>query len=501
MKKIFQYIILGMSLLACLVACYGLDDQDYAELTPITITVASDTITADLGIELNYTGVTVTSDLDVSFEWDYGEIETGSTASDHLFEDYETISTSLTIDYTFTEIGTYLLRLRADNGESIEYYFFTLFVNSGYDEGIMVLSNDDDGNGDLTFIKTLTSEEQAAGEEEVFDDVFGSVFPEYGQLGTGTAIFMSHYVASKVDGYVFLVATDDGKMWHIEPKTMEMYASVSLDEGMYAKEFGGEYTNTLGFGIYFVTNDGSVYRYDVQGAFNTYMESFTEPLTRCPHLYSAYNSAGSTVYAHPIPFSEDGIYTRKSGTQGVRGQSVDGYKIVNAAYGRDYTMNYVYVLMESETEEDSYAIYRSSERFSSTTLFKSSMSEIRTFTVDGGVRMDLNSIMVNTRNSSDTYYTYNDCVYRWGLSTAPGTSPVITLPDGEEIRSMCTNFMGRDDPTNGEDYLYIATYNSSRSGDKKGSLYVYAVADETLYKSYEGIFYDPVQIVYKYRLN
>lgn len=501
MRKIFTHITFGLIVLACLASCYGLDDQNYRELSPITITAASDTITANLGEELNYMGVSIESELSYTLEWDFGEVESGSTASEELFEDYETISTSLTIDYTFTEIGTYLLRLRVDNGESIEYRYFTLFVNSGYDEGLMILSNDSSGNADLTFIKTLTSEEQVAGEEEVYADVFGSVFPEYGQIRGGTAMFMSHYVASKVDGYVFLVATEDGTMWHIEPKTMEMYASVNLDEGLYAKEFGGEYTGSLGYGIYFITNEGSVYRYDVQGAFNTLMESFPEPLTRCPHLYSSSTSASSTVLAHPIPFSENAIYTRKSGTQGVRGQSVDGYKVINAAYGRDYNMNYVYVLLESESEEDSYAIYRSSERFNNTALFKSAMTEQRTFTVEGGVKMDMNSIMVNTRNSSDTYYSYCNAIYRWGLSTAPGTSPVITLPDGEEIRSMCTNFMGRDDPTNGEDYLYIATYNSSRSGDKKGSVYVYSVADETLYKSYEGIIYDPVQIVYKYRLN
>lgn len=500
MKKILIYSILSLCILASFASCYGLDDQDYKDLVPITITVASDTITADLGIELVYTGVSVSSDLEVSYEWDFGAIETGSTASDHLFEDYETISTSLTIDYTFTEIGTYLLRLRADNGESIEYYYFTLFVNSGFDEGIMVLSNDSSGNAELTFLKTLTAEETAAGEQELYDDVFGSLFPEYGQLQNGSALYMSHYSGSNVDGTELLVATEDGMIWHIEPKTMEMYATVELD-GEYVTEFGGEYTGSTGYGVFFVTNEGHGYRYDSMAAFATYLEDLTDPVVRCPYLVTSYNSAGSTVYAYPLFVAETGVYTRKSGSAGVRTQTAEGYKVVNAAIGRSYDMNYCYVLMESETEENSYAIYRSSERATSTNLFKASMSQLRTFTVDGGVRMDMDSYIVNTRNSSDSYYTYNNAVYRWGLSTAPGTNPVITLPDGEEIRSMCTNFMGRDDPTNGEDYLYIATYNSSRSGDKKGSLYVYAVADETLYKSYEGIFYDPVKVIYKYRLN
>ena len=127
-------------------------------------------------------------------------------------------------------------------------------------------------------------------------------------------------------------------------------------------------------------------------------------------------------------------------------------------------------------------------------------TDVRDFNTDN-LTMDENSVLVGSLNSSDIYYTYNNCVYRWGLTTAPASSPVIAIPEGEEICDMATNYM--DDYGDGteETLLYIATYNPSRASEKKGSVYVYDIATQTLQKSYEGICDRPVRLMYKYRIS
>ena len=175
-----KYCVLSLAiLLFVLPSCWKIDEGGSLELEPIEVVAASDTINANLGVELKYEGLTVKSGLDVKFEWTYGQPADGKTIADHIFKSgtVEKFSTSPTIDYTFSKIGTFLLRLRLDNGESVTYKYFTLNVNSGYDEGVAILSNDKAGNGSLTFVKTLTSEESAAGEREVFPDVFSSINP------------------------------------------------------------------------------------------------------------------------------------------------------------------------------------------------------------------------------------------------------------------------------------------------------------------------------------
>lgn len=115
--------------------------------------------------------------------------------------------------------------------------------------------------------------------------------------------------------------------------------------------------------------------------------------------------------------------------------------------------------------------------------------------------MDENSKFVNTKHSADVYYTFENAIYRWSLISAPVAKPAITLPEGERIRDIATNFKGRGKGDDGEDLLYVVTYNPDRSGEKKGSLYVYSFADDSLVKSYEGICDDPVSVLYKYRAN
>ena len=59
------------------------------------------------------------------------------------------------------------------------------------------------------------------------------------------------------------------------------------------------------------------------------------------------------------------------------------------------------------------------------------------------LKMDENSKFVNTKHSADVYYTFGNAIYRWSLISAPATKPTITLPAGEQIRDIATNFKGR----------------------------------------------------------
>ncbi len=132
----------------------------------------------------------------------------------------------------FHQTGTFLLRLGPTTGKVSQYKYFTLNVNSGYDEGVTILSNGKSGNGSLTFVKTLTSEESAAGEQEVFPDVFSSINP--GQtLRNGKELFMSNATVKKVDYSGLLIATDDenGTMWHMEAKTFQLFKKVKYAFG------------------------------------------------------------------------------------------------------------------------------------------------------------------------------------------------------------------------------------------------------------------------------
>lgn len=496
-----KYSILSLAILSFVFpSCWKIDEGGSLELEPIEVVSASDTINANLGVELKYEGLNVKSSLDVKYEWTYGQPADGKTIADHIFKPgtVEKFSTSPTIDYTFPKIGTFLLRLRLDNGESVSYKYFTLNVNSGYDEGVVILNNDDAGNGSLTFVKTLTSEESAAGEREVFPDVFSTI--NLGQtLKNGRALFMSDATVKKVDYSGILIATNDenSTMWHMETKTFQLFKKAGMaGVGTSFKSFGGELASTTGFAAFLLGNNSHIYRYDMLLGNYTDMIDI-KPMTRIfgglSRTMPTSESVRTTIY-----YTDDTLCIRRSASAGVVYYTEKGYSVVNMATMRTAKNNGLYILFRSKTNPEEYMI-RCTDGVGGTGTFKKWGASVD-FTASV-LKMDENSKFVNTKHSADVYYTFENAIYRWSLISAPVAKPAITLPEGERIRDIATNFKGRGKGDDGEDLLYVVTYNPDRSGEKKGSLYVYSFADDSLVKSYEGICDDPVSVLYKYRAN
>jgi len=496
-----KYCILSLAILSFVFpSCWKIDEGGSLELKPIEVVSASDTINANLGVELKYEGLNVKSSLDVKYEWTYGQPAGGKTIADHIFKPgtVEKFSTSPTIDYTFPKIGTFLLRLRLDNGESVSYKYFTLNVNSGYDEGVVILNNDDAGNGSLTFVKTLTSEESAAGEREVFPDVFSTINP--GQtLKNGRALFMSNATVKKVDYSGILIATNDenSTMWHMETKTFQLFKKAGMaGVGTSFKSYGGELASTTGFAAFLLGNNSHIYRYDMLLGNYTDMIDI-KPMTRIfgglSRTMPTSESVRTTIY-----YKEDTLCIRRSASAGVVYYTEKGYSVVNMATMRTSRNNGLYILFRSKTNPEEYMI-RCTDGVGGIGTFKKWGASVD-FTASV-LKMDENSKFVNTKHSADVYYTFENAIYRWSLISAPVAKPAITLPEGEQIRDIATNFKGRGKGDDGENLLYVVTYNPDRSGEKKGSLYVYSFADDSLVKSYEGICDDPVSVLYKYRVN
>ncbi len=508
MRKLTLFLFIA-SVTALFSGCYKVEPHGYKNLSPITINAVSDTISVNLGTELVYNGLDIVSSKEVTFEWAYGAVKSGTVIDQHQFEKIEIISNTRTINYTFSKVGSFLLRLKVDNGESIEFKYFTLNVNSGYDEGVAILSNDDEGNGSLAFVKTLTTEEIAKGEQQVFTNIFSV---EGKPLKNGTSMYMSDNTYGGITYSGFLIATndEDGTIYHMDCKTFELYMTAKMkDYGTYCAEFGGEYAeDKAAFGCFFRSADNRLFRYDMNGGFvNVITDANAFSIDRIVDGPNKASSATAKTYRYPIFFNTDKVGTRKNASSGVRYLESDGWEIVNVAVERSNTStsNFpIFMLYRKKSDPDScktkvcgqgcYSYGTKKEEGEATA------HDIEYKFKTSDLKMDGKSKILANRSSSDVYYTYDNAIYRWGLTTPPGSRPAITLPQGEIIKDIATNFKGRK-ATDGEDLLYVATYNPSRSGEHKGSLYVYRYTDDTLVKSYEGICDNPTSVIYKYRIN
>lgn len=493
MKRYISAIAIAVTSLL-LVSCFGIDEGNYKELAPITFNEVSSVVDVDLGQELVFDKLQVTSEKPVEFQWAYGPKKVNAAKDEWDMESIEVISNDPQIRYTFKKLGQFILRLRVDNGESIEYKYFTLNVNSGLDEGLCILNNDAEGNSALTFIKKRTEDEVAANDQEIWSDVFKTINPDQ-SITNATDIFMSFHEKNGVFAQILISTNDErGTIYKLEPKTFALMAMNRMQEvvGTYCAGFtghnasGATYNYTLMRGA-----NGHTYRYDLFGDFiGERFDATAAGLVTGQYtmIYSSNNKYPSTNQKSML-YNETTLFQPGSGK--VTAVTLDGYKVINLASDRD--ANKTYVLMQSDADPESFTI-------KSTNGSLSKYANVKDFTAEK-LNMDKNSIMVNAKNSADVYYNFENKVWRWGLTTAPSESPVstIVIPEGETITAMGTNFMGDFPDGTDESLLYVATYNESTG---KGSLYVYDILTEALKATYKDVCNGrPVKLLYKYRIS
>lgn len=478
-------------------SCYELKEESFKSLAPISFNDVSDVINVQLGDKLVYDKLEIQSEGELSYEWGYGQKKSSDSSKDMI--EYTKISEDAQINYVFTRLGTYVLRLKVDNGESIAFKYFTLNVNSGMDEGLLLL-NKDENQGYLTFIKTLTEEEKEVGAKMIYDDVFSLINPG-NKLVNPTNMYMTEHTTSDIQYRPLLISTDDseGNIYKLEPKTFELYHKVSAKSefGESCMAFAGDVASgSNAFYVFILGSEGNVARYDLFGDFITERVDVDE----CVEENGAMTKAFSSMYytsataakssRKPIIYNKNIII--QPGNAKVTSLKKDGYEVVNMCSSS--VKNLLYVLLKSTTNANTYAI-------KSSTGTLGAYKDVVADTEVENICMDENSIIVNTHKSSDAYYSYNNAIYRWSLTSLPPAAPKIRLPEGEIIKDICTNYMGDFNLEGYESLLYVATYNPNRSGENKGSLYVYQFSDDSLVASYEGICKEPVKLMYKYRIN
>ncbi len=487
-------ILIGALTLVSLVSCNWKDDPNYKELMPITITVPSDTINTNAGERLILNNLVIESNLETTCEWVYGCPKKGTSIQDHDFEKIIKISENPNIDYTFDKIGTYILRLKVDNGESIQLKFFTLNVNAGYDEGVLVLCNSEEGKSNLSFIKTLTKEEEMTQQERFFTDIFHSLNPNY-TLEKAQDIYMGDFPAKLGHLSKLVIATNDekGRIYQMDAKTMELLTVTPMQEqyGTYCTELGGLHAKSNEGGNFILGADKQPYRYDMVLGF---IAAFSDEKLELEHTYEGlfdkYGKPNKTAFW----WGPNYVASRYSATKGIQLTKEEGWEVFNVACKRisnGNSDNPIYILFQNKQDKSSFKVKITTDNFR---IFKNGIN----FT-NADLKMDRNSKIINTRHSNDVYYAYDNAIYRWGLISTPALEPAIRLPKGELIRDISTNFKGMEKDAGGEDLLYIATYNPNRTSEHKGSLYIYQFSDNSLVEKFEGKFDDPVKVIYKYR--
>lgn len=110
--------------------------------------------TCEIRPEITYSGASAS---DLSYTWSVG------TLKNDVKGELKEVSHDATLSYSFAEGGTYYAHLTVTDGRVGSVCDYRVNVNRTFEEGYIIVSNDNDGTPDLAFVKTMTPEELASG--------------------------------------------------------------------------------------------------------------------------------------------------------------------------------------------------------------------------------------------------------------------------------------------------------------------------------------------------
>ena len=487
MKQLLKYL-LPLCCGIALASCYGLDKEDYRELAPVTVTGLDQTIYTKATEKLHLDKIRIESanGETVNCEWAYGKPKDAFPG----MADTTFISNSPTLDYVFNNAGSYVLRLKVDNGESIDFHYYNLRVQAGFDEGYLILCNDEDNQGSLAFVKLRSPQEEAEGTQEVWDNLL-TINPQYDFRNLRDVYVFS---STSESGILITSGDDKGSIYHFDPVTLEVtFHTKAMEE--YNTRTGrtlGEKT-ARGHFAYTIGDDGKAYRYEFSAALLAVRQT-PFPVKYGYQSYFANSSGGSREL---LLFSESGVVGFPNSN--IKGFAIpEGYEAVNAAGTRVGVEAYYAIARSTEGTPRKIRIIKSNSGFSQQTT-------IIEYNETRPALIDCNSTMIPTKLNDNIYYNYDNKVYHWAMTSVSPTLPSegdkadITLPAGEQLMAICSNAKPSTSATTiDDDTLLIATYNPTAKDRKPGSLYVYSLKTMKAVKEYVGICEKPVAVTYKF---
>lgn len=465
------YTIACASLTLCMASCIsddstlggiGLAELSIKGSTDETMPVKNFDLGNDCVIEpeISYKG-----NEELSYEWSIGTYVNGAKG------DLKIVSRDKVLTYAFTEGGSYYAHLAVTDGKVGQTIDYQVNINRTFENGYVLVSNDEAGNGNMAFIKILTMEEQESGVKEVRLENCLSKMNEGMMVKNlkDVAIITMTWPTT----YTRIVASVENKCYFLDPNTFNVITEIN-----YEDVFPG-FKATC-----FMTDSYSPYAYDA--AMGKYVHLDLEYMFPYEYKYykgaqfddiypCVYNSswAGATlrpifVNYNPSTVSEVNFYGTDTYFPST-GELLKDEDILSVFIAKEMNNSWVvpaYILTRSKLSSSKLNLFTSAETYISPTSFT---QQSLTLTDDMAVPAQGTRFVVSPKYDR-YFYNIDNNVYVFltenTFSLAKKSQPAINFPANEEITCLVTNFDTEE--------LYVATYDRST---KRGNFYIFDTKD------------------------
>jgi len=387
---------------------------------------------------------------------------------------YEVFSTQKELVYPCSKLGSFNVRLKVSNDDGSAFSTFTLNVNSPYEEGLMVLGQNDQGEGSLAFMRKYTPQEIAQGKVESFvNNLFTLNNP-------GEKIGKNPTDIAKRQKQILISSSGEGKIYYLNDKTFELEATVSAPDIPDFKPVamnipdGGFRTASI------LCEGGKIYSLAMLEFLVMKDKKYSQPVimktTFGFNLNDCFSYFWDSTKSQLLQYSA--YYTTNSL------QAFDNQDLVTFFYDASS----IYVITRDKTDPSIYTKTVFSQYIQNVSTKVLDIKQQAVLNVSGTPLLNpFSPVKVNTAFKKLLYASDNK-VYSWFYTgTDMQTTPFITIDEGT-----VTALEQSPDGTQ----LYVGVYNPNATG-LKGSVYVFDMDSGALIKKYSGISDKPVKLFYK----
>lgn len=439
-----------------------------SETMPVYNVYYGDELTIDPGVKASSENLTYT--------WAYGtytEVTSGNFQKGEL----TTISNDPVLHYAFPAEGVYYVHLTVTDGMVGDVMEYQVNVNNYYQQGILVVANSTDGQGNLGFIKELTSEDIDEGMTwHVDEHCLEAENPDL-EMRTLIGADRTNAATSPYEQNPILIVALEDRCLYVNSTTFEVNSYSNYDEIF------------TGFrATHFLSAD----------SYASYPFVYDKDMGESIHMQKAYwfiYSHSNDIFHYPY----DDVLTGYTWQSSINSKTLDpvyvDYSIPeiyanNSMFGRFGTedllegKNLLMVVRET-SGTNLHVVAQSKENALELTQYTLTQAYNDDWT---GVLFNVNSETTYTATTGDgippagthialsqTYqvgfYPIDNSFYAYYLFNASPmlpTTPLITYPEGEEITCLNVNVATNE--------LYVGTYTAAT---ERGNIYIYNIADLT----------------------
>ena len=454
------------------------------DLVDIEIKTERDTFYADFGLECRFSvEVSQSEDMELEYEWKVASLEQKDTL--------EVVCTEPEFRYAFKDLGEFRVRLKVTNRDGSSYHFFTAFVRTPYEDGLLVLSEDNNRVGRTSFLRVIKHPDEIVNGNETFNTrLLEGINPEFPLQEVKDVTWYDNKIYLLTDGGKKINVYDMHSLDYINFYDVDQDnpglrlrcfsqsdVPFSMGEMIMIGEEGGTWIFNLD--TYFLMPDTKLYpgkRFDKLYSFSIGGGDRNALLVNFEDSYICHQVFGSW----PGPSYNSGSYFRDR-------------RILNLMADHECRLKAITTdpqdpLAVKITTFDAMGQYHFFVGFSgafdnpNTVDYRAASPLTLTREVD----------MLTNSKYYVAYYPRGGELYEWvysGESPKLPDDPVWTTEGEITCMALCPNGDKR--------YLYLGIWNPAAQEELKGSVYIMDVVTHKILKEYRGIADKPFKIIYK----